>query len=786
MTTDLQTEILVTALRTWPARWRHPATMLAVADDRETPGPDDLVHAFLTDLSHFDTPVTACRKLIGEGEFETARQLLAEEPLDPADRATLEAELDQTVTRRITDLRYQLASLRRRGELAERPVSLDAVQLVEQARRSFPAVAVVLDHADRQISDAEDNVRRELWARATAAAAAAGPGDAATLWLDDVRSSLATRDLYAARRLLEGGPGRPEPHPDHGDPVSGLDQQGTALATALGAMEAELTVHTAFDFVRALGDLIGAVAPNYNVHGAAGGIVVSVRSQWPGLPRWLALPNDEGLILWVAPGDRPPSGIPAPAAWLVTDADVSDPSLPGLARISRDQLLDLAVTETGSSARLYGLLRLICSQRSVTEVVKDQGTALSLSEVTDLLELLGLPSTPDMTATLHYESGGRPRLIVDLLAEALSQPGGRAVLSPAVLQEARRTSWPRTFEALLDPYRDDHAGLLLLVAVMFHADQDDGFTVDDLRAGIAVVAADKEAAAHLKSIPSLPAAAERLVRDGFFQRRSETGYSLADDGVRHLLPLGPDGNGVRRHAEDAAGAAHRRYLADTAQQRAEIGALVIRVISHMMSGTMSAIRTELTLIERTQDPELQAAVARVRRYADTGQHLDDQFDRAMRPPEPCALRPLLDAMGETQSWRSQGVVRVRLDCPPDLHVRANRWLLGQAFANMLDNGRLAIQETGADFGTMRVIVTSDGSHCTVDIADSGGGLPQERRRLLEARQQVPSTRGRGIGLLHSRLWFENYGGDLEIPAGKSDLGGAWFRVRLPLCEAFGD
>ncbi|WP_369251037.1 sensor histidine kinase [Streptomyces sp. R41] len=783
MTTDLQTEIIVTALRAWPARWRYPATMLTVAEDQETPPPDDLVHALLTDLSHLDTPVTACRRLTGQGEFETVRQLLAEESLDVADRAALKSDLEQAVTRHVADLRYRLASLRRRAALTGRPVSLDSVRLEEQARRSYPPVAAALAEAERQVADAETDTRRELWAAATAAAAAS-PGAAATLWLQDIRSSLATGDLATSRRLLAGGPGQPEPHTDDGDPVSGLDQQGTALATALSAMEEQLTEHTALDFVRALGDLIGAVAPRYEVHNAAGGIFVSLRSQWPGLPRWLALPNDEGLILWVAPGDRPPPGAPTLGAWFVTDADASDPALPGLARVSRDQLLHLALTETGSSARMYGLLRLICSQRSVTEVVKEQGAALSLSEVTDLLDLLGLPATADLTATLHYESGGRPRLIVDLLAEALSQPGGRAGISPAALQEARRTSWPRTFEALLEPYRDDHAGLLLLVAVMFHADQEDGFTVDELREGIAVVAAGKEATAQLKGIPSLPAAAERLVRDGFFQRRSEISYSLSDDGVRHLLPQGPDGNGVRRHAEDAAAAAHRRHLAATAEQRAEIGALVIRVISHMVSGTMSAIRTELTLVERTQDPELRDAVARVRRYADTAQSLDDQFERAMRPPEPCALRPLLDAMREPQSWRSQGVVRVRLDCPPNLHVMANRWLLGQAFANILDNGRLAIQETGAEFGTMRLVVTADGSHCTVEIADSGRGLTQERRRLLEARQQVPSTRGRGIGLLHSRWWFENYGGNLEIPAGNSDLGGAWFRVRLPLCEEF--
>jgi C4-dicarboxylate-specific signal transduction histidine kinase len=198
---------------------------------------------------------------------------------------------------------------------------------------------------------------------------------------------------------------------------------------------------------------------------------------------------------------------------------------------------------------------------------------------------------------------------------------------------------------------------------------------------------------------------------------------------------------------------------------------------------MSAIRTEMTLIERAQGEELLASLARVRRYTEPGQTLEEQFQDATRPPEPCALYPLLDAMGGNQSWRSHGVVHVDLDCPPDLYVMANKWLLSQAFANMLDNARLAIQDIAVDFGTIRVLVTGDDSRCAIDISDSGCGLTDEIRTELETWRPVPSTRGRGVGLLHSRRWFERYGGNLEIKPWNSDLGGAWFRVELPRCDA---
>ncbi len=781
MTTELQAEILLTALREWSGRWRHPATAVGLAEGHDPPAPADLSRAFLTDLSRMDTAVTACQRLISLGEFETVMQLLAEEPLDPDDRAALTAERDKAVARRVADVRYSLASLRRRSELAGRALDLDSVRLEEQAARSYPPAADMLAKAEGRAAEAERDARRELWAAATAAATAT-PGDA-TRWLSDVRTSLTLGDFAEARRLLADGPREPDLQPRHGDPVSGLDEPGTNLAIALRALEDRITEHTVLDFVTALGDLTGTVAPRYEVRGSPGGVMVSVRSRWKDLPRWLALPNADGLTLWIAPSDQPPPTKSALAWVVVHETSTGGRPPPGFARLTADQLLYLALTETKPSTRLRGLLKLVCSQLDVTDVLNPHGRPLPTSDITDLLELLGLPSSPALAAALRYETGGRPSLIVELLTEVLTRPDARSGIGPATLQQARNAWWPRAFEALLEPYRDDHAGLLLLVAVAFHADQADGFTLEDLRKGIAAVAPDGEATVHLLSSPGLPAAAERLVRDGFFERHGGGVYGLPDDGVRHLLPLGPDGAGVRRHAEDAAVAACRRHLAETAELRAEIAALVIRMISHMLSGTMSAIRTELTFIERAHGKEFLESLARVRRYADPGQTLDEQFQRAMRPPEPCALHPLLQAMGEDQSWRSQGVIRVDLQCPPDLHVMANKWLLSQAFANMLDNARLAIKDAGAEFGTIRMIVTGDDACCAVEIADSGCGLTDERRGELGIWRPVPSTRGRGVGLLHSRRWFERYGGHLEIKPRNSDLGGAWFLVELPRCNA---
>lgn len=781
MTTDLRTEILHASLQEWPNRWEYPATAVALAGDGGPHSPADLRRALLADLGDPATPVVTCRRLIAAGEFDAVAQLLADVPLSPADRAELTAERDRNLARRVADVRYRIAALRRRAELAGLVLPFEPGLLEKQARRSYPTAADTLADVEQRTAEAERALRHDLW-QAAETDAGLHPGDASG-WLRAVRGGLDSGDILRARRLLAEGPGATAVRPRIGDPVSGLDEAGTALATALRALEDRITEHTALDTVRALADWTGATAPTYEVRDLPGGVLVTVRCRWPWQPDWLILPGTGGLTVWVAADGRPPPRTPGPLVWVLPadDGDILPPP-PGVARLTGEHLLILALAEHDPASRLRALLTLVCSQLNVADVLNPHGPALTTDQLTELLALLGVPDPADLAAAVRYETGGRPRLVIELLTHVLGSPGGRTAIRPAILQQARDVWWPQAFEVLLEPYRDDHAELLLLVAAAFHADQEDGFTLEDLGKGITAVAADPEAAAHLVSSPDLASAATRLSREGLLRSDGRGGYALPGDGLRNLLALGPDGTGVDRRAEEAAATACRRHLRETAERRAEIGVLVIHLMSHMLSGTMSSIMTELTQIERAEGAELAACLARIRRYADPGRTLDEQFQRAMRPPEPCELHGLLYGLSKDQEWRSDGIIRTNLSCPSDLYVMANKWLLGQAFVNLLDNARLAVLETGADFGTVRVTATADPARCAIEIADSGLGLTHLRRRELETRRPVDSARGRGMGLLLSRQWFESYGGELRILGNDPRLNGARFQVKMPRCD----
>jgi PAS domain S-box-containing protein len=114
-------------------------------------------------------------------------------------------------------------------------------------------------------------------------------------------------------------------------------------------------------------------------------------------------------------------------------------------------------------------------------------------------------------------------------------------------------------------------------------------------------------------------------------------------------------------------------------------------------------------------------------------------------------------------------------------VRAHGGRLGQVVLNLLVNAAQA--PAGREPGQAHVVrarTSADATHVLIDVDDSGAGVPAElESRIFEPFFSTkPSSRGSGLGLSISRSLVESFGGTLEV--GRSDLGGARFRIRLPI------
>jgi signal transduction histidine kinase len=106
--------------------------------------------------------------------------------------------------------------------------------------------------------------------------------------------------------------------------------------------------------------------------------------------------------------------------------------------------------------------------------------------------------------------------------------------------------------------------------------------------------------------------------------------------------------------------------------------------------------------------------------------------------------------------------------------------LGQVLDNLLSN---AVKFT-PDHGSVTVRLERANGVCTVEVEDTGHGIPKDERgrvfeRFFRSRDAVArSIPGTGLGLVVSRRIAEAHGGGLELVEGNGN--GTTFRLLLPV------
>jgi len=129
-------------------------------------------------------------------------------------------------------------------------------------------------------------------------------------------------------------------------------------------------------------------------------------------------------------------------------------------------------------------------------------------------------------------------------------------------------------------------------------------------------------------------------------------------------------------------------------------------------------------------------------------------------------------------WAGKAI-EMELEAAP-LTVVADEALMEHVFANLLHN---AVKFTPKG-GTIRVRAVSDAGVWTVEVEDSGVGIPPEdQERIFERffkgdRSRDRSQGGSGLGLALARKIVALHGGDIGVSSAAGT--GATFRVELPL------
>jgi signal transduction histidine kinase len=113
----------------------------------------------------------------------------------------------------------------------------------------------------------------------------------------------------------------------------------------------------------------------------------------------------------------------------------------------------------------------------------------------------------------------------------------------------------------------------------------------------------------------------------------------------------------------------------------------------------------------------------------------------------------------------KGIV-LTLDIPSPILVRGDRHLLSQALANLLDNALKYTPAGQVSLTLQRVIDNYRGDQIRVEVADSGPGVPLERREQVFDRffrlEGSRSTPGNGLGLSLVRAVAKLHGGEVHL------------------------
>ena len=235
------------------------------------------------------------------------------------------------------------------------------------------------------------------------------------------------------------------------------------------------------------------------------------------------------------------------------------------------------------------------------------------------------------------------------------------------------------------------------------------------------------------------------------------------------------------------------------QQAEEELRLLAREVGHDIGGSTFFVLTQRVralakLVAGNPDGErsievIQQILERIKRLADDLGHVAVALDsNEMWRREPLDLHRLLERLLQEFNYAYPSVAIVR-DWAPDIPpIVGRRAQLERAFHNLLTNAGRAMPDGGtltvraylgspADY----IVGSSDGAWVTVELQDTGVGIPPEAQgRIFRIgfSDWQNGVKGSGLGLYVARRNIENHGGHIYITSQPGE--GTTVTVILPL------
>jgi signal transduction histidine kinase len=241
---------------------------------------------------------------------------------------------------------------------------------------------------------------------------------------------------------------------------------------------------------------------------------------------------------------------------------------------------------------------------------------------------------------------------------------------------------------------------------------------------------------------------------------------------------------------DEIGAAERelssmqKELAETLSQKSRLAALGLAVskISHDLRNMLSSAQLLSDRLITVKDPTVQRLVPKLIASLDRAIRLCARtldFGQAHEMPPRRKRFPLAPLMVEIGD--SLGLPRQNIDWTVEveegMEVDADRDQLYRVLSNLCRNAVQALEGDGEGSGEIMVSARREGAVATIEVADTGPGVPEKARaHLFEAFQSVSRKGGSGLGLAIAQELVQAHGGQIALIKNGD---GATFRVTIP-------
>ncbi|MCB9846685.1 MAG: HAMP domain-containing histidine kinase [Phycisphaeraceae bacterium] len=279
-----------------------------------------------------------------------------------------------------------------------------------------------------------------------------------------------------------------------------------------------------------------------------------------------------------------------------------------------------------------------------------------------------------------------------------------------------------------------------------------------------------------RPVARLRTAAERIA-SGDFE------YRLPVDGGDELSQLSSEVNHM-------AGMVARMQRERIEQERLAAMGQMVRRLAHNIRNPLSGIRglAELTRSEPGLDEDSRSNQQRIIDAVDRFEAWLAELLRTTNPtnldPTPTAVRPWLQSVVQAHDpmarTRGIGIVLDDADAPETAYFDSTH--LGHAVAALLAN---AI-DASPPAGSVHLRAGSLDGHWSIQVQDSGSGIPSENRQKVFQPHFTTKKGGTGIGLAVAQQVVRAHGGRIEIHGGPlfgttpQESVGAVFTITLPL------